>query len=119
MSNNQDNGNVAALREALEKVRFYLPHFLQYMRLHWEDAEAGGYYERILEVVDAAISAPSRNCDVGTAGEQAKRFHSFCKKFKSRIQGMCSHLCPCIDSSDKCHCITKWAQMPYKEGGEE
>lgn len=57
-------GNAAALRSALEKVRFYLPYFLQYMRLHWEDAEAGGYYERILEVVNAALSAPARNCDL-------------------------------------------------------
>ena len=57
-------GNAAALRSALEKVRFYLPYFSQYMRLHWEDAEAGGYYERILEVVNAALSAPARNCDL-------------------------------------------------------
>lgn len=54
-------GNAAAMREALEKVRFYLPHFLQYMRLHCEDAEAGGYYEKILEVVNAALSDSPRN----------------------------------------------------------
>ena len=41
-----------------------MPYFLQYMRLHWEDAEAGGYYERILEVVNTALSAPARNCDL-------------------------------------------------------
>lgn len=56
-------GNAAKMREALEKVRFYLPHFLQYMRLHREDAEAGGYYESILEIVNAALSASPRNCD--------------------------------------------------------
>ena len=33
-------GNSASMRDALEEVRFYLPHFLQYMRLHLEDAEA-------------------------------------------------------------------------------
>ena len=55
--------NAAKMREALENVSFYLPYFLQYMRLHREDAEAGGYYERILEVVNAALSAPPRNCD--------------------------------------------------------
>ena len=33
-------GNAAAMREALENVRFYLPHFFQYMRLHCEDAES-------------------------------------------------------------------------------
>ena len=55
--------NAAAMREALEKVRFYFPYFLQYMRLHREDEKAGGYYESILEVVSAALSAPPRNCD--------------------------------------------------------
>ena len=60
-------GNAAAMREALEKVRFYLPYFLQYVRLH--DAQSGGCYEKKLEVVAAAISAPPRNCDVGTAEE--------------------------------------------------
>ena len=55
--------NAAAMREALEKVRFYLPYFLQYMRLNREDEKAGGYYESILEVVSAALSAPPRNCD--------------------------------------------------------
>ncbi len=59
----EKNGNAATMREALEKVLFYMPHFLQYMRLHWEDAEAGGYYEKILEVINAALSAPPRNCD--------------------------------------------------------
>ena len=53
--------NAAAMREALEKVRFYLPYLLQYVRLH--DAQSGGYYEKKLEVVNAALSAPPRNCD--------------------------------------------------------
>lgn len=66
-------GNAAAMREALEKVRFYLPYFLQYMRLHWEDAEAGGYYERILEVVNASLSAPARNCDLYNNAETARQ----------------------------------------------
>lgn len=56
-------GNAAAMREALEKVRFYLPYFLQYVSLHREDAAAGGYYERIQEIVTAALSSPPRNCD--------------------------------------------------------
>ena len=63
--------NAAAMREALEKVRFYMPYFLQYMRLHLEDAEAGGYYERILEVVNAALSAPPRHCDLLSDAQEA------------------------------------------------
>lgn len=59
---------------------------------------------------------PPRNCDVGTAEEQAQRFYKFCMANSSAIRGMCDSKCPCIDSGDKCHCLTKWAQMPYEEG---
>ena len=108
-------GNASAMREALEKVRFYLPHFLQYMRLHREDDEAGGYYEKILQVVNAALSAPTRNCDVGTCEEQEKRFNSFCKTHLSGIRSICSPQCPCVCCRSMFHCLTKWAQMPYEE----
>ena len=64
-----------------------------------------------------AYEEPLRNCDVGTAEEQAERFHSFCKTHQSGIQGMCSSQCPCKDCCDTCHCLTKWSQMPYEEGG--
>ena len=67
-------GNATVMREALENVRFYLPHFLQYMRIHYEDAEAGGYYEKILEVVNAALSAPPMNCDKYTLAEALRKY---------------------------------------------
>lgn len=101
--------NNAAMREALKKVRYYLPYFLQYMRLHWEDAEAGGYYGRILEVVNAALSAPPRNCDVGTAEEQAKRLNEWCNG---------RHCINCrFKGGWPDECKLKWAQMPC--GSEE
>ena len=64
-------------------------------------------------------SAPLRNCDVGTAEEQAERFYAFCgcHRFQSGIKGMCSSLCPLIRCRDMCNCLTKWSQMPYDEGG--
>lgn len=106
-------GNAAALREALEKVRFYLPYFLQYMRLHWEDAEAGGYYERILEVVNAALSAPARQCDVSTAEEQFVRFRDAMVH-----ECLADEYCRCKDAA---RCFAQWAQLPYdaKEGAGE
>ena len=94
--------NAAAMREALEKVRFYLPYFLQYVRLH--DAQSGGYYEKKLEVVNAALSAPPRNCDVGTAEEQYRRFLKFC-------HGEICEKCPVHDAIN---CKFAWAQMPYE-----
>lgn len=108
---NEKIGNAAEMREALEKVMFYLPHFLQYMRLHWEDAEAGGFYETILEVVNAALSAPPRNCDVGTPKEQSARFDAHCRKHMGCLT------CPLRekDGSVPKHCEFAWAQIPYEE----
>ena len=97
--------NTAEMREALEKVRFYLPYFLQYVRLH--DAQSGGYYEKKLEVVNAALSAHPRNCDVGTAEEQYRRFLKFC-------HGEICEKCPVHDARS---CKFAWAQLPYEEGG--
>lgn len=105
--------NAAAMRKALEKVRFYLPYFLQYVRLH--DAQSGGYYEKKLEVVNAALSAPPRNCDVGTAEEQAERFKTFCYIYPLNCAG-----CPLKDSGiTHNECAIFWTQMPYEEGGEK
>ena len=65
---------------------------------------------------EAALSAPPRNCDVGTAEEQAARFHSFCKSNKQPGD---------VYSCDRCRlnsiedCELAWAQMPYEAGGAE
>lgn len=54
-----------------------------------------------------AYESKMRNCDVGTAGDQAKRFSFFCMRY---------------DGCRKCHmnkgrkdCKFSWAQMPYEE----
>lgn len=60
-----------------------------------------------------ALSKPPRNCDIGTAEEQSERFHEFCKRNQSPIQGMCSSSCPCKHRPDMCHCYAAWSQMPY------
>lgn len=62
----------------------------------------------ILEIIDAALAAPPRNCEVGTADEQAERFKfAKCDKLpKCRPWGEC-----CLT------CFAKWAQMPYEKGG--
>ena len=104
-------GNAAAMHKALEKVLRVLHCAIVADILKGDDVN-GAYNEVI-----TALSAPPRNCDVGTSEEQAERFHSFCEKFQSGIQGMCSTLCPCKYCCDKCHCLVKWSQMQYEEGG--
>ena len=59
----RERGDCAKLREALKHIKDRLPHMLQYMRVHWEDASAGGYFDELMLVIDAALAAPPRNCD--------------------------------------------------------
>ena len=79
--------------------------------------ETGGYGGGIIEFVvgcikeaRAALAAPPRNCDVGTAEEQAKRYCDYCDK------RLCSE-CPCCGKVLYGKCEFAWAQMPYNEGG--
>lgn len=57
-------GDAAKLREALKHIKDRLPHMLQYMRVHWEDASAGGYFDELMLVINAALATPPRNCDL-------------------------------------------------------
>ena len=54
------SGEVAKLREALKHIKDRLPHMLQYMRVHWEDASAGGYFDELMLVIDAALDATEK-----------------------------------------------------------
>ena len=100
-------------REALSDACYAMFNFLK--------TQNGGYEEmaNALDKAKATLAEPIRNCDVGTAEDQADRFYAFCEghRFQSGIKGMCSSLCPCISCRGMCHCIIKWSQMPYEEGG--
>lgn len=103
-------GNGAKMREALLQLRdsvYIAPDGKCYSDIDASD---------LREICDAALSAPPRNCDVWTAGEQDKKFtHQFC-----RVS---------IDGCTRCKlntlkhrgntCGIHWAQMPYEEGGSE
>ena len=74
-----------------------------------------------LRKADSALAKPARNCDMGTAEEQAKRFEEFCaghhrKMIGNKIPtGPCE--CPCYEGNS-CNYFV-WAQMPYEEGGND
>ena len=59
----RERGDCAKLRGALKHIKDRLPYMLQYMRVHWEDASAGGYFDELMLVIDTALSVPPRNCD--------------------------------------------------------
>ena len=69
--------------------------------------------DAVNKLIGDALAAPPRNCDVGTAEEQSKRFVAACngkycrdcpvrKYWSSKPNGLTS-------------CIHIWAQMPYNE----
>lgn len=107
-------GNAAALRDALEEI--------VELAKAWATpgADAAVTLGLIIDRAKDALSAPPRNCDVGTAKEQIKRWEEFClehheywkpSKGLTAIQ-RCN--CPCHEGNGCNYFI--WAQMPYKEG---
>ena len=109
-------GNEAKMREALAMILGSVDH----LQTRFDIPKLAS--EEILELkqtAESALSAPPRNCDIGTPEEQSDRFYAFCgnHRFQSGIKGMCSSLCPCIRCRDMCNCLTKWSQMPYEKGG--
>jgi hypothetical protein len=63
---------------------------------------------------EAEIGSPRRNCDVGTAEEQAARMRAFCAKNGLRRDG--SYRCENCGLLHEFRCELTWAQMPYEEG---
>ena len=107
-------GNAAAMREACQKMRDLLMlrgDGKAYCILSWDE------FNDSQKMLRSAISAPARQCDVGTAEEQIGRFREFCQAEKCgryRCRGGSKSIC--ID-----RCAIAWAQMPYaaEEGAGE
>lgn len=91
-------GNAAAMRKALESVRNWCINRLV-------NAPYQVTVEGLLSFVNVGLSAPSRNCDVGTAEEQYERFARWCA---SRNMKDCWGV--------GCRkCVAVWEQMTYEE----
>ena len=101
--------NAAKMREALVKADAALSRISQ--SAWFVDAN----FSETKEVIDAgnaieeALSAPPRNCDVGTADEQHARFYRFCDKVE-----VCKE-CPLWRGGGlTSKCCAHWGQMPYE-----
>ena len=105
-------GNAAAMREALEKSDAALSLIAKsawFMDANF--CETREVMEAV-EAIKAALAAPPRNCDVGTAEEQHARFYNFCDKVEE-----CKE-CPLWRGGGlTSKCCAHWGQMPYEEGG--
>jgi len=93
-------GNAAAMRGALVVVKRLFDG-----RIMFQPA-----IRKAHKAVDAALSAPPRNCDVGTPDEQVERWQAFCDQFDDDCTG-----CPCDVAACASYtgCFARWAQTPY------
>ena len=100
-------GNAAKMREALSDACYAMFNFLK--------TQNGGYEEmaKALDKAKATLAAPPRNCDVGTAEEQSRRYEDLCDSHT--CGSMCS-LTGCPMYEYDCSPFA-WGQMPYEEGG--
>lgn len=107
--------NAKAMREALEKIQ----------KLATSDRPADEV--EIANICRAALSAPPRNCDIGTAEEQERRYNNFTGRYNPcsyRGYARCAEDCPVhIKLMQEGHgellCQLEWSQMPYEVGDAE
>ena len=112
-------GNAAAMRAALvecaKRIGIHVVNFKTGVVPPDAEAEAEKD-ENAHSLAFAALAAPARNCDVGTAEEQLARWENFCHR--NWNSGYASRgLDPCDDCElveyGNCRCQLAWAQMPF------
>lgn len=124
MSNNQDNGNAAALREAATTVYNVLER-LSTFTLHIGDiGHKREFNHRVCLAknrLDAALSAPARNCDRFKTREEAQRYFD---------NVVCLHFNRCgpinckgcrydrITNPHRGDCLAQWLFEPAERKGE-
>lgn len=66
-----------------------------------------------IAIVQTALAAPARQCDVGTPEEIDARWNAYCQKRIKREN--------CMSDKNCKGCAWRWAQTPYEaeEGGAE
>lgn len=110
----QHNNNTAKLREALEETIDTINKWRTGgIMEHWQ-------YSNLYDIADAALSEPPRNCDVGTAKDQAKRFDDFCNSHMYATGYKICGNCPLWSSGTiGKYCEFRWSQMPYESKESE
>ena len=103
--------NMSKMREALEKC---VDLILRFGNAELDETPLEVIID-IEAILKAALSAPPRNCDVGTAEEQANRYANHCDTYLSEDGGNPCTCCPCCGKIPFGKCEFAWAQMPYTE----
>lgn len=108
------NGDPAAMREAINTM----VNCIEWLCEGDNTGCIRKQFAPLLSYARAALAAPPRNCDVGTAEEQAERFDKHCQSFLNREGIKACVGCPCCGVVMYGKCELAWEQMPYVEGGE-
>lgn len=104
--------NYEQMREALVYARTVLAKWARDMPFRaWNEIGEA------IDKCDAALAAPPRQCDVGTAEEQAERMDMFCKSHKHGFDGLKCYACENCKFISVDRCELAWAQMSYAEEG--
>lgn len=119
------HGNAAAMREALIETQSTIARCMDILNEIPDTCGYGGLIDDAADELCAlreghlkdALSAPPRNCDVGTAEEQAKRFQDFCDD--SQVDEDYTSMCARCTLRREKHCELAWAQMPYEDEARE
>lgn len=107
-------GNGAKMRKALLFVKQYFDKIDPFNIETYTFAQIEVDY--IKAAISAALAAPPRNCDVGTAQEQEERYLKLKREHVDRLAR-----CPAVGPSFFFPDSLYWAQMPYeaKMGGND
>ena len=96
-------------REVLERVHNYLGILIRENLVKDAPFLKDGELENESDLADdvwEVLQGVPRNCDVGTAEEQAERHKILCRK-RQIIKGYLGVGCR--------KCVVEWAQMPYRD----
>jgi hypothetical protein len=114
-------GNAAAMREALVQCELFLGNVSRHGHPTLNPGDkctACDGVDKLRGMVVRALSAPARQCDVGTAEEQSVRMSEFCREQYDKADGI--ELCSgCrFYNMEGLECQFAWAQTPYAEEGD-
>ena len=102
-------GDAAKSREAVG----YILKYADSAACRDHDEHTRHYIDQIRKWAQSALAEPPRQCNIGTAAEQTKRFKDFCERHGECMGEDCT--CPIVFTPGICELV--WAQLPYEEGG--
>ena len=115
-------GNVGAMRDALKLCIANMCGYCRIAAALQGDAAPCLNGCETLRIAKAALAAPPRQCDVGTAEEQNERYKLYCAYHRDAEGGPGAYCmkCPLNDRKNSLvMCQFLWAQMSYEANEKE